>query len=127
MRNIFLLSGISGAAFAVPHLLNPEAAGDILGAFLGYFSVGFSLAWVTVRDRSLEVAIGAHLSNNIFAGLVFGYEGGSLPAEAVFVSGPVEWGASNLLGVLIIPIFILLTRAGRPVAKSVQGSTVVSS
>jgi len=124
VRNIALLSIISGAAFALPHLLNPEAGGDIIGAFLGYFSVGFALAWVTIRDRSLEVALGAHLSNNLFAGLLFGYEGGVLPAEAIFVSGPVEWGVSNLLGILIIPVFILLTRAGRPVARSTENNSV---
>jgi membrane protease YdiL (CAAX protease family) len=112
--NVLWLSTLSGAIFAVPHLLNPEAAGDILGAFLGYFSVGFALGWVTVRDRSLEVAIGAHMSNNLFAALIVGYEGGALPAEAIFVTDPVQWTSSNLLSFVIVPLFILLTRPGRP-------------
>jgi len=112
--NIWWLSSLSGVLFAVPHLLNPEAIGDVLGAFFGYFSVGFALAWVTVRDRSLEIAIGAHMSNNLFAALVVGYEGGALPAEALFVTEPIEWGASNLLGFIVVPLFILLTRPGRP-------------
>lgn len=112
--NIFWLSILSGALFSIPHLLNPEAAGDVVGAFFGYFSIGFALAWVSVRDRSLEVAIGAHLSNNLFAALIVGYEGGALPAEAVYVTEPIEWGASNLFGLLVIPLFILLTRFGRP-------------
>ena len=112
--NILWLSALSGALFAVPHLLNPEASGDIVGAFVGYFSVGFALGWVTVRDRSLEIAIGAHLSNNLFAALVVGYEGGALPAEAVYVTESLEWGASNLVGLLVVPLFILLTRPGRP-------------
>ena len=67
-----------------------------------------------MRDRSLEIAIGAHMSNNLFAGLVVGYEGGALPAEALFVTEPIEWGASNLVGALVIPLFLLLTRPGRP-------------
>jgi uncharacterized protein len=112
--NVLWLSALSGALFAVPHLLNPEASGDIVGAFVGYFSVGFALGWVTVRDRSLEIAIGAHLSNNLFAALVVGYEGGALPAEAVYVTESLEWGASNLVGLLVVPLFILLTRPGRP-------------
>ena len=112
--NVIWLSTLSGALFAVPHLLNPEATGDILGAFIGYFSVGFALGWVTVRDRSLEIAIGAHLSNNLFAALIVGYEGGALPAEAVYVTESLEWGASNLVGLLVVPLFILLTRPGRP-------------
>lgn len=120
--NIILLSIVSGVAFSIPHLLNPEAVGDLLGAFLGYFSVGFALAWVTVRDRSLEVAIGAHLSNNLFAALVVGYEGGALPADALFVAGPIEWGTNNLIGLLVVPLFILLTRAGRPTAAKMTFS-----
>lgn len=112
--NIIWLSALSGALFALPHLLNPEASGDIVGAFFGYFSVGFALGWVTVRDRSLEIAIGAHLSNNLFAALVVGYEGGALPAEAVYVTESLEWGASNLVSLLVVPLFILLTRPGRP-------------
>jgi uncharacterized protein len=112
--NVFWLSGLSGALFALPHLLNPEVGGDFVGAFFGYFSVGFALGWVTVRDRSLEIAIGAHLSNNLFAALVVGYEGGALPAEALFTTGSVEWGASNVVSLLVVPLFILLTRPGRP-------------
>ena len=112
--NIIWLSALSGALFALPHLLNPEASSDIVGAFMGYFSVGFALGWVTVRDRSLEIAIGAHLSNNIFAALIVGYEGGALPAEAIFVADSWEWGSSNLVSLLAVPLFILLTRPGRP-------------
>lgn len=118
--NIWWLSTLSGVLFAVPHLLNPEAAGDLGGAFFGYFTIGFALAWVTVRDRSLEIAIGAHLSNNLFAALVVGYEGGALPAEALFVTEPIEWGATNLLGVIVVPLFILLTRFGRPKGARVR-------
>lgn len=118
--NIWWLSTLSGVVFAIPHLLNPEAAGDVAGAFFGYFTIGFALAWVTVRDRSLEIAIGAHLSNNLFAALAVGYEGGALPPEALFVTDPIEWGASNLLGVIVVPIFILLTRFGRPKAERIR-------
>ena len=56
--NIWALSIVSGVVFALPHLANPEAAGAPLPAMFGYASVGFALAWVTVRDRSLEIAIG---------------------------------------------------------------------
>ena len=115
--NILWLAVLSGVLFSLPHLLNPEAAGDIVGAFFGYFSVGFALGWVTVRDRSLEVALGAHLSNNLFAALVIGYEGGALPAEALYTTESLEWGASNLVSLLIIPLFIFFTRPGRPKAS----------
>jgi len=107
-------------------MLNPEVAGDFLGAFFGYLTVGFALAWVTVRDRSLEVAIGAHMSNNLFAALIVGYEGGALPADALFVAGPIEWGTNNIVGLLVVPLFILLTRPGRPKASKIMLSEAPS-
>lgn len=111
--NIWLLSIASGVIFALPHLANPEAAGALLPAMFGYATVGFALAWVTVRDRSLEIAIGAHAANNLFVALVVGYEGGALPAEAPLVSsGPVDWGVENVLSIVLIPLFIVLSRLG---------------
>ena len=118
--SIWWLSILSGALFSLPHMANPEALGNPLAAFFGYATVGFALAWVTVRDRSLEIAIGAHMSNNLFAALVVGYEGGALPAEALFVTEGIEWSASNLIGVLVVPLFILLTRPGRPRGRVLQ-------
>ncbi len=82
--------------------------------------MGFALGWVTVRDRSLEIAIGAHLSNNLFAAVIVGYEGGALPAEAIYVTDAIEWGSSNLLSILVVPLFILLTRFGTPKLRSVS-------
>jgi hypothetical protein len=60
------------------------------------------------------------MSNNLFAALVVGYEGGALPAEALFVTEGIEWSASNLIGVLVVPLFILLTRPGRPRGRVLQ-------
>ncbi len=113
IRSIWLLSILSGIFFALPHLANPEAAGALIPAMFGYGIIGFALAWVTVRDRSLEIAIGAHAANNIFAGLVVGYEGGALPAEAPFIADAVDWSGENLFTVLLIPLFIILSRLGR--------------
>lgn len=111
--NIWLLSLVSAVVFALPHLANPEASGALIPAMVGYAMVGFALAWVTVRDRSLEIAIGAHAANNLFAALIVGYEGGALPAEAPFVStGEVDWSADNALSLLLIPLFIVLSRWG---------------
>lgn len=111
--NIWLLSIASGLIFALPHLANPEAAGAILPAMFGYATIGFALAWVSVRDRSLEIAIGAHAANNLFASLIVGYEGGALPAEAPFIAtGDIDWGADNVVTLVLIPLFIFASRLG---------------
>jgi uncharacterized protein len=116
--NIWILSILSGVVFSIPHLANPEALGAIVPAFFGYGMVGFVLGWVTVRDRSLEIAIGAHAANNLFASLLIGYEGGALPADGLFVAEQFEWGAGNLISLVLVPLFIVATRFGREARPS---------
>jgi hypothetical protein len=93
----------------------------------GYGMVGFALAWVTIRDRSLEIAIGAHAANNLFAALVVGYEGGALPAEAPLVSsGDVDWSIDNLLSIVLIPLFIVISRLGHHKRQGPKKVTVAA-
>lgn len=111
--SIWMLSVLSGVAFAIPHMANPEALSSPVLAFITFAAVGFVLGWVTVRDRSLEIAIGAHAAHNLFLSLIAGYEGGALPAEALFVTESAELGAGSVLvTVLLIPIFVLVSRWG---------------
>ncbi|MGB5597184.1 MAG: CPBP family intramembrane glutamic endopeptidase [Thiothrix litoralis] len=59
---------VSSLMFALPHLLNPEVYGaNMWIAFLPYLSTGLLLALITVRDGTLELAIGVHAINNIIA------------------------------------------------------------
>jgi membrane protease YdiL (CAAX protease family) len=60
VRNIWVLCAFSGLAFGLPHLLNPEASINYPLFFLYYFAFGFSLAYLTLRDGRLELALGAH-------------------------------------------------------------------
>ena len=111
--SVWILSALSGIAFSLPHMANPEALNQPLLAFITYASVGFVLGWVTVRDRSLEIAIGAHAAHNLFLSLVAGYEGGALPAEALFVTDSAELGIGNVLfTAVLIPVFIVVSRWG---------------
>jgi len=111
--SIWILSALSGIAFALPHMANPEAVSQPVLAFVTYALVGFVLGWVTVRDRSLEIAIGAHAAHNLFLTLIAGYEGGTLPAEALFVTDSAELGVGNVVfTVALIPVFIVVSRWG---------------
>ena len=111
--SIWILSALSGIAFALPHMANPEALNQPALAFVTYASVGFVLGWVTVRDRSLEIAIGAHAAHNLFLSLVAGYEGGALPAEALFVTDSAELGVGSVVfTAVLIPLFIVVSRWG---------------
>lgn len=67
---------LSGVAFMVPHLANPEmgkALGGEIPMALNYFLVGVGTAWLSVRDNGIERAIGMHVVNNVYAGVAVGY------------------------------------------------------
>ncbi|WGZ95443.1 MAG: type II CAAX endopeptidase family protein [Candidatus Thiothrix putei] len=57
---------VSSVLFALPHLLNPEVSdANLWIAFLPYWIIGLLLALITLRDGTLELALGVHASNNL--------------------------------------------------------------
>lgn len=104
------ISLLSSLLFAAPHLLNPEVAGNkLLFPILTYGAVGFMFAWVTYRDKTLEVAIGAHFANN-FSMLLVASEDSALPFESVYTTPEVSWAPAAIIALLTVPIFIWLTK-----------------
>jgi len=74
------------------------------------------LAWVTYRDKSLELAIGAHFANNLLAALLVSSQDSALPSVSLLTLPEVAWGPAALVSVIMVPIFIWLT--GRWGAKA---------
>ncbi len=104
------ISILSGAIFSLPHLANPEVAGnEILFPIISYGATGFMLAWVTYRDKSLELAIGAHFANNLLAALLVSSQDSALPSVSLLTVPEVAWGPAALVSVIMVPIFIWLT------------------
>lgn len=104
------ISLIGGVLFALPHMANPEVSGnDLFFPIISYGAIGFMLAWVTYRDKTLEIAIGAHFANNLLAALVISTEDSALPSVSLFTTPEVAWGPAAVFSVIMIPIFIWLT------------------
>jgi len=104
------ISILSGAIFSLPHLANPEVAGnELIFPIISYGATGFMLAWVTYRDKSLELAIGAHFANNLLAALLVSSQDSALPSVSLFSVPEVAWGPAALSSVIMVPIFIWLT------------------
>ena len=104
------ISILSGAIFSLPHLANPEVAGkELFFPIISYGATGFMLAWVTYRDKSLELAIGAHFANNLLAALLVSSQDSALPSVSLFSVPEVAWGPAALFSVIMVPIFIWLT------------------
>jgi membrane protease YdiL (CAAX protease family) len=104
------ISILSGAIFSLPHLANPEVAGnELIFPIISYGATGFMLAWVTYRDKSLELAIGAHFANNLLAALLVSSQDSALPSVSLLTVPEVAWGPAALVSVIMVPIFIWLT------------------
>jgi hypothetical protein len=73
----------SAVLFMLPHLLNPEAHLDPVLMPLTYLSMGLFMALITLRDNSLELAMGAHSANNLFTFLFANYEGSAMASPSV--------------------------------------------
>lgn len=101
---------ISGAAFSLPHLGNPEAAGSEIAALTAWFVLGAGWAYVSVRDRSIELAVGAHLANNLFAILLVGYDDAALPTSSVLTTADLNLEGTAIAITILMALFIALTR-----------------
>lgn len=108
-RSIWVVSGASAIIFALPHLGNPEVGGEFFFAAIGYGATGFMFAWVSMRDRSIGVAVGAHAANNLLAGLVITSADSALPSASIWTYPKVDWIPAAIFALLVIPAFIWLT------------------
>ncbi len=105
-QNVIILCVVNGMLFALPHMLNPEVTGnpnDAALLFLNYFATGAALAFFTLHDNRLELALGAHAANNLFAGLVVNYQDSSLTTPAFFTN-PVLDATFGLIALVVISI-----------------------
>ena len=101
-KPVFLVL-LSGLAFMLPHLGNPEmdkALGGGIPMALNYFLMGVGTAWLSIRDNGIERAIGIHVVNNLYAGMVVGYAGSVLGTPTIIHANVIDaW-----LGVIVICI-----------------------
>ena len=84
--NFLFLAVASGVLFMLPHLANPGMDSGFLLVLLYHFGFGAFLAWVSLKDGTLELAIGAHAANNLFGAIVLGFEGSALNTPSLFLT-----------------------------------------
>ncbi|MGD0879056.1 MAG: type II CAAX endopeptidase family protein [Anaerolineales bacterium] len=108
LKNIWVLSTVSGLLFGLPHLLNPEASVNypLLGFY--YFAFGFCLAYITLREGKLELALGAHAANNLFSVIIANYTITALPSPSLFTIRVLDAFFSVPVAILGMAIFLLL-------------------
>lgn len=107
IRNIWLLTFLSGFLFMLPHLLNPEAKLDYWLMGLNYFSIGAMMAYVTLRDGRLELALGVHAANNLFTSLFANAVVTVLPTPSMFTAMELDVEYSTVALLIGVFLFIL--------------------
>jgi uncharacterized protein len=105
------LCGINGFIFLLPHLTNPEMGGDVVPVMSVYFGIGFLLTLATIRSNSLEIAIGAHIGNNIFDALIVNYSVSALETRSIFLCTKMHaWYEFFMLVILGIVFYVCVDR-----------------
>lgn len=77
---------ISSCAFGLMHIANPEMAAfgtDLM--LVNYSLFGLFIALVAVADEGLEIPIGIHAANNIFASIMVTSPSSALQTDALFL------------------------------------------
>ena len=110
-RNFIILCILNGILFALPHMFNPEVTANpnsTVLLFLNYFLTGAALALFTLRDNRLELALGAHAANNLFAGLVVNYTDSALMTPSILTNSTIdaEFGLCNSSSRVLFSTFL---------------------
>jgi hypothetical protein len=116
IRNTIILSVISASVFMVLHFGNPEMGADALLMAVFYFSFGFFAAIITLRDNGLELALGVHAANNLFASLVANYVMSALPTSSIFMVNELDavYGLASSLAAMIVFYLIIFIPWRKP-------------
>lgn len=101
---------LSGILFGLMHGSNPEVEkiGNVLLLF--YCLNGIFLGIIVLMDEGLELSLGYHTVNNIFAALVVTNEWQAFHTEALFLDkSPPSFGTENIVTLVIVqPLLLLL-------------------
>jgi uncharacterized protein len=99
-RQPLVLIFSNGVLFMLPHLGNPEVANGVFWVALEYFSIGVFLAFITLQDNRLELALGVHAANNI-THIFFTTSDSALGTPALWTAQPSPAGFIDIAIVLI--------------------------
>jgi uncharacterized protein len=108
-RSRWLAILIPSVLFALMHVANPEVAE--FGFWLTmpqYFLMGAALGVISTLDDGIELAIGAHAANNIFASTIVTYKASALKTPALFNQLLIDPVQETWTMLLICVIFIAI-------------------
>lgn len=107
IRNpVFIIVG-SGLLFGLPHLSNPEASAQFVVSLFAYSLTGVAWGWISYRSGGIELAIGAHVINNIYGLVIVGYDNSAVSASSIFKTGELDMASSLIQSVILLSVWLL--------------------
>ncbi len=106
-RRMWLPLLVPSIVFMSMHALNPEV--EAYGFWLTmpmYLGIGLLMAWVTLKTGGLEMALGLHLANNLYATLIVTFPNTALPSPAFFSIQTYEPVAALIQQVIVMAVYL---------------------
>jgi|WetSurMetagenome_2_1015567.scaffolds.fasta_scaffold109903_2 uncharacterized protein len=106
---------IPSIIFGLLHSFNVEAqVYDYSLAISFYILMGLLLGWITIKSEGIELALGLHLANNVYASLITTYPGSSIASPALFTYVHFSITLSSIVfladAVIYLVILLLISR-----------------
>ncbi len=106
--------------FMLLHGANPEVGTyGLLFTMPFYLGIGLLLGWVTLRSEGLELALGLHAANNLYAALVVTFPSSAIPSPALFRIQNYD-PAAGLAVFAVMAVIYLLVMNGLRLTRPVQ-------
>lgn len=110
-KNRWLVMIIPAILFGLMHIANPEVKEyGFWIAMPQYIMFGLVFGLITVLDDGIEVSMGLHAANNIFASLMITNKASALQTEAVFNQQTVNPNKETLALLIMSVVFILIAK-----------------
>jgi uncharacterized protein len=110
--NLWAGVAITTIVFGLAHSFNDEveAAGGLGIAMIYYMGFGLFAALLAIFDKSLELPMGIHAANNVYAFLLVGYPSSSLPSASIWVTTQLNFPVMLIQWILALGLYVLLAR-----------------
>jgi uncharacterized protein len=84
-RGVWLAWLVPAVLFGLLHSVNPEVGAYGFRTMMVYYiGMGLFLGWITLKSGGLELAIGLHVANNLYASLMVTFPDSAIPSPAIF-------------------------------------------
>lgn len=112
-RNPIVLILPSSLLFAGLHLGNPEVATDFWVVASYYLLFALFAAWISLKDGTIELALGMHIANNMTA-IISTFPDSALPAPAPILKNVFEPALDVVLFIVMAAIFYFVAFRKQP-------------